>query len=298
MALGAYCYLVRPRPAWARGLYSVGLWATGNARGCTLADCFDQLSTRILEREREIDRAISLQGTTTDGLSRWATPIGEIYTDGKAPLSFLVAEQMSGAYDVGQCRVHKGDIVLDCGANVGTFTRKALLDGAALVVAIEVDPSSVVCLRRTFEREIAEKRVIIIGKGVWDKEDKLKLSVYSNSALSSLVMTERVEDATKPTEVEVPLTTIDRIVSDLTLPAVHLIKMDIEGAERNALRGARQTIERFQPRLAVATENLPDDIDVIPTVVKGLRPAYRQVNGPCRIIRPPFVMRPEVVCFF
>ena len=39
-------------------------------------------------------------------------------------------------------------------------------------------------------------------------------------------------------KVEVPVTTLDKIVEELRLPRVDFIKMDIEGAEREALRGA------------------------------------------------------------
>jgi FkbM family methyltransferase len=43
--------------------------------------------------------------------------------------------------------------------------------------------------------------------------------------------------------VVVPLTTIDKLVSELNLPRVDFIKMDIEGAEKLALTGGRATIQ-------------------------------------------------------
>ena len=81
--------------------------------------------------------------------------------------------------------------MLDCGANVGTFTRKALQAGAKLVVAIELEPRNYSCLRRNFEREIRDGRVIVVTKGVWDKDDTLRFYAYHNAALGSVVMTDR-----------------------------------------------------------------------------------------------------------
>ena len=82
------------------------------------------------------------------------------------------------------------------------------------------------------------------------------------------------------------------------MPRVNFIKMDIEGAERNALRGAEATLRHFRPMLVIATENLADDIEVIPSAVHGLKLGYQQKNGGCRIIQYPFTMRPEAVCFY
>jgi hypothetical protein len=137
----------------------------------------------------------------------------------------------------------------------------------------------------------------VVDQGLWDRDDTLPLHLYDNSALSSLVMTDRLESAAPATQVTVALTTLDRIVAQLGLTKVDHIKMDIEGAERQALRGAEATIRRFRPQLAVATENLDDDIVVLPALVESLGLGYTRTNGPCRIVRPPFVVRPEVVCF-
>jgi predicted RNA methylase len=62
--------------------------------------------------------------------------------------------------------VPAGAVVLDCGAHVGVYTRRALNEGAAKVIAIEPVPQTVECLRRTFRREIAEGRVVVYQKGV------------------------------------------------------------------------------------------------------------------------------------
>lgn len=94
-----------------------------------------------------------------------------------------------------------------------------------------------------------------------------------------------------------PLNTIDNIAAEIGFDRVDFIKKDVEGAERNALRGGAGIIERFLPRMSIATENLPDDIRVLPEVVKSIFPGYYQINGGCRIISS-LIIRPEVIHFY
>ena len=68
---------------------------------------------------------------------------------------------------------------------------------------------------------------------------------------------------------------LDDIVEQLNLSRVDLIKMDIEGSERHALRGAKRTLEQFKPRLAICTYHRPDDPAVIPAVIGEVRNDYR-----------------------
>ena len=69
--------------------------------------------------------------------------------------------------------------------------------------------------------------------------------------------------------------TIDSIVEQLKLEAVDFIKMDIEGGERRALRGAVESLSRFHPKLALAAYHEPDDPKVIAGIVRGARPEYQ-----------------------
>ena len=62
-----------------------------------------------------------------------------------------------------------------------------------------------------------------------------------------------------------------------------LIKMDIEGAEREALRGAAGTLRRFKPRLMLDSYHRPDDSTVLPQVIGALRSDYRMLCGPCEL---------------
>src|SRR5947209_8241482 len=117
------------------------------------------------------------------GFDRWQTPKGTYWipSGDHFVLPFNLAEEELKIYGAGEQDVHTGDTVLDCGANVGVFTREALKHGAAKVIAIEPAPENLEALRRNFKDEIAAGRVVIYPKGVWDKDDVLTLHVDANN---------------------------------------------------------------------------------------------------------------------
>ena len=71
-----------------------------------------------------------------------------------------------------------------------------------------------------------------------------------------------------------PLTTFDKLVAELKLDRVDFVKMDIEGAERNAVLGAKETLRRFKPRMALCVYHRPEDPVAIPRAVLDLAPGY------------------------
>ncbi len=103
---------------------------------------------------------------------------------GSRVLPGMLAEQQTAVYDSAGQAVRPGDVVLDCGANVGLYTLDAVRRGASLVVAIEPALDNVECLRRNLASYVAAGRVVIRPEGVWDKDDVLPLSVQpSNTAI-------------------------------------------------------------------------------------------------------------------
>jgi FkbM family methyltransferase len=229
------------------------------------------------------------------GLDLWDTPKGQYWIPrgNRYVLPFNLAEMERHIYGSGEHFVHAGDIVLDCGASDGDFTREALKAGAKKVVSIEISPSSIECLRRNLALEIASGRVVVYPEGVWDRDDSLALNVNdTNFAANSVVMRWGPMHAT----VKVPLTTIDKIVAELNLPRVDFIKMDVEGAEVRAIAGAHDTMARFKPRLAIATEHKPDDEFTIPAAVRRVRADYEMQCGPC--LEAKRHVRPDVLYFY
>ena len=60
---------------------------------------------------------------------------------------------------------------------------------------------------------------------------------------------------------------------------VAFIKMDIEGSEYNALLGARETIVRNRPILAISIYHRKEDIWVLPSVILEMVPDYKLYFG-------------------
>jgi FkbM family methyltransferase len=200
-------------------------------------------------------------------IERYATPLGEFWipAPGKELLAWLLWEiTAQQIYESGDARIRTGDTVIDCGAHIGVFTRYALSRGAARVVAVEPDPTNLAALDANFAPEIAAGRVLLIRAGVWDEKTFLTLSDSTESSARHSFVTHR--DSAEKIE-GIPVLPLDQIVAGLGLDRVDFIKMDIEGAERRALAGARQTLERFHPRLAICTYHLRDDTAAVPRAV-------------------------------
>lgn len=214
----------------------------------------------VFAANRAAARRIAAQSALLrrDGtLDLWDTPEGEFWVPTGSPglLPILLAQQERDIYGGADLGVQPGDIVLDCGAHVGVYTRRAIDVGAALVVAIEPSQDAVQCLRRNLAEEIADGRVIVYPKGVWDRDDILSFWINGNAdAGNSFVV-----QTPMATEVQVPVVSIDTLVEDLQLPRVDFIKADIKGASERMIVGARETIKRHHPRLAISTEEPPED---------------------------------------
>jgi FkbM family methyltransferase len=72
--------------------------------------------------------------------------------------------------------------------------------------------------------------------------------------------------------IEMPVTTIDDVLGERRLTYV---KMNIEGAEIDALKGGRNAIRKWRPRLAISVYHRASDLWRIPQLVSELVPDYR-----------------------
>lgn len=101
----------------------------------------------------------------------------------------------------------------------------------------------------------------ICNYAVWNKKEML---MFAEDDSSSLV--------TNKGKYEVSGIEIDSVVKN---EKVTFIKMDVEGSELKALEGAKQTILKNHPRLAICIYHKPEDIVEIPFYILKLVPEYK-----------------------
>ena len=173
---------------------------------------------------------------------------------------FEPARDNSHAYEYGGSRIGEGDIVIDAGSCEGFFTRYALGKGAR-VIAIEPVELLAAALEKTFSEEIKRNDVTVI-----------------NAALGSATSTgyllsnpERIFESHLDTAgTTVKIFPLDDLVSGKT----DFIKMDIEGAEVEALQGAERIIREYKPRLSIAVYHAYENPQRIIDYLRTIRPDY------------------------
>lgn len=130
---------------------------------------------------------------------------------------------------------------------------------AKMIYAFEPDPESAKrCKREAANAGPHEYR--IIEKGLYSRNTKLHFKNMGNGCSG---IAEEGEYAVK----------VCAIDQEIHMP-VTFMKMDIEGAELEALKGAAGTIRRYRPKLAICVYHKPEDIVEIPAYILELNPEY------------------------
>lgn len=165
----------------------------------------------------------------------------------------LIGEMNALVYDFPLSRNGSQSAIIDAGANIGVFARWAFLRGAGRIICFEPSPLNAECLRRNLKEEISLGRATVVEQGLWDMTTKLSFS----SGNSKNPGTHHIAQEGSGDSI-VQVAALDEIWPQLGLGQLDAIKMDVEGAERRALAGARATIEKFRPFLCIVTEHTDD----------------------------------------
>ncbi len=135
------------------------------------------------------------------------------------------------------------------------------------IIAVEPDRKN---YQKLTQRVEELHNVECVNVGVWDESGTLSFSGGGGRASCLTPDTSVVAETSKRYCVSVD--TVDNIVGD---GDVTYIKMDVEGVEREALLGARNTLCRCKPKLAVSAYHRTDDFVKLLLLINELNPNYR-----------------------
>lgn len=148
------------------------------------------------------------------------------------------------------------EVVIDAGAATGLFSIALCLRfPEATVYAFEPSVRQRILLRRNLRANKLDARVQVEPMGLWNEE--AELSFHTHGAMSSIeqVSMLRAKVAFRET---IRVTTLDNWCDQRGLTKIDLVKMDIEGAEIEALAGARRTLARCRPELLIQAYHTRD----------------------------------------
>lgn len=137
--------------------------------------------------------------------------------------------------------VQKFDVAIDGGAHVGSWT-KALSERFTHVHSFDLNPLNFECLNQNVQ-DWELNNVTLYNLGLGDQEEQV-----------SMLPDERYGDKnTGGMHIHgngnLPVSTLDQLLPELE--ALDFIKLDIEGYEENALKGAKILIDKFNPVIQI-----------------------------------------------
>ena len=155
-----------------------------------------------------------------------------------------------------------GDVIIDCGVAHGDFIDNLLTyEQEIKVYAFEADRHFYELLVQKYDNP----NISIINKCVYSEEGEVSFS-DDNSHGSNAINSDGA--------IKMAATSIDCFVQTNSINKVDWIKMDIEGAELDAIEGAKETLRTHAPFLSISIYHKTSDLWEIPLKIKALQPDY------------------------
>lgn len=167
-------------------------------------------------------------------------------------------------FEEGIFKLREHEIFVDAGAYHGETTEEfaSWCPSYEKIYCFEPDSSNYVKL--TDNLQGAMRDVTLIKAGLWNENKRLYFESVDRDRTASHINDQGTE--------EIDVVSLDSILNG---DRVTYIKMDIEGAELEALEGARETIRKYKPKLAICLYHKPEDIISLPAYIMELVPEYR-----------------------
>ena len=170
----------------------------------------------------------------------------------------------------------QGDVVVDIGAHMGRYTiiGAKRVGTKGKIVAIEANPSNFEMLNRNIKLNRLTN-IISLNNAVYSKETKIKLYLPGEE-LGDTIYNTIVSDRAKKEDkfVEVSANTLDYLLQSkgIKQEQVNWIKIDVEGAEFEVLKGATNILSNSKDiALLIEIHNLKDSTNLYRPIIEFLK---------------------------
>ena len=148
--------------------------------------------------------------------------------------------------------IKRGHTVIDCGANNGQYTNffRALVGKEGFVHAFEPVPETFTELQKCTKEYWHFKNYTTNMVGLYKECSNLIAYIPNSiSGHASISNHKEVWNSDSIEEISIQLTTLDSYILNYELEEINFLKIDIEGAELDALRGGEKTLLSHKPTL-------------------------------------------------
>jgi FkbM family methyltransferase len=156
---------------------------------------------------------------------------------------------------------------IDCGAYIGDTIEELAKQTSNINYTISFEPNQTNLTKLQKQLNILKQNnpnsiFIVFPAGVYSKNDILN---FSNNGIDSSASFD--DDSA----LQIPVVSLDNILLN---SSPNYIKMDIEGAEKSAILGAKKTIQKYKPNLAICLYHKPEDLWELPLLIHDIEPSY------------------------
>ncbi len=155
-----------------------------------------------------------------------------------------------------QALVQPDSIMFDVGANIGLMAIPVLkYEPTCKVISFEPSVNTLPSLRKTIANSPFGNRWTLVEKALGESSGLISFSLASesNSLFDGIRPTQRVGIVN---QIQVEMTTLDEVWSSSGQPKVSLIKVDVEGAESQVLKGSVNCIQKERPHILIEWNRL------------------------------------------
>ena len=225
---------------------------------------------------RDLLAGIPIIGTALKKLTRGVVPLDtRVWIDIRAGLGKGLAlyldprfemDYASGKYEVHlqkalSAHLRPGSVVYDVGAHIGVVSMFAseLIGPAGTIFAFEADPENAERIKRHAQRNNLS-HIQVFSCGVWSSDGQVSFERASAGSSRNQGRVAATSTGTKQDAIVVQSISLDNFANGHLAPT--LIKIDVEGAEAEVLRGCDRVFARSHPTVICEVHHRQAEVHV------------------------------------